>query len=600
MSNLGLYNNSSLIQDDVLGSVESLTSRIISTYKDERKPFTHRSMDDIRARERRDEMVQSFIGVLNTRAGLIRTYESLRNLDVVQTILDVVQDDGFSSSQDDNVFTVTYEPEEEDELSEKINDEVQSFIQRVGLRDFVKGNMEDLLLYGEYPFRMTCVDGRGITEIIDDVSPDSIIAFYKGGLPQFYVEKIADKMVIRSTDEMGHFCLDSRKIRVKVTDMRNRIPRMVPEYVRVGRSIVYQAISKLKRLQVFEMAAIADSLKKVMTPLLVGVSVPASATPQDVADVVKKYEIELSSPTTPNATDPGNYTFYDIFELVGRVKVIPNYSDGKGNVGTIEMSTGHQADIDAKEDRLRLSAAKAVGIPSYYISLTEEGGSSKLETLKVFSRYSRKLVMVQSSIGDGIRSIISTHLRMRGMAVREENIKVRFKSLVNMDLLDSVEYTAASVDIMTDLFGALENIASSDAARMKLNPERLLELLNKFLSPMAGADGVLELDTDPELGDPGADDFGFDSDFGGGGRSDYFNDTGGVDDIGGDFGGGGGGPESGEFGATSPSGPSGGGAGMSGSPSPEEGAGGPGLQAGATPLPAGGERIAGQSDRLLV
>ena len=115
MSNLGLYNNSSLIQDDVLGSVESLTSRIISTYKDERKPFTHRSMDDIRARERRDEMVQSFIGVLNTRAGLIRTYESLRNLDVVQTILDVVQDDGFSSSQDDNVFTVTYEPEEEDE-----------------------------------------------------------------------------------------------------------------------------------------------------------------------------------------------------------------------------------------------------------------------------------------------------------------------------------------------------------------------------------------------------------------------------------------------------------------------------------------------------
>ena len=85
--------------------------------------------------------------------------------------------------------------------------------------------------------------------------------------------------------------------------------------------------------------------------------------------------------------------------------------------------------------------------------------------------------MVQSSIGDGIRSIISTHLRMRGMAVREENIKVRFKSLVNMDLLDSVEYTAASVDIMTDLFGALENIASSDAARMKLNSNGYLSCL---------------------------------------------------------------------------------------------------------------------------
>lgn len=590
---LGFNNgDNGLIQDDILNSVESLTSRIVSSYRDANKPFVHRSMDDIRSRERRDEMVQSFIGVLNTRMGLVRTYESLRNLDVVQTILDVVQDDGFSSSQEDNVFAVTYEPEEQDELSEKINLEVQAFVERIGLRDFVKGNLEDLLLYGEYPFRMTCIEGRGVTEIIDDVSPDSVIAFYKGAFPQFYVERIADKMVIRSTDEMCHFCLDSRKIRVKVTDVRNRIPRMVPEYVRVGRSIIYQAISKLKRLQVFEMAAIADSLKKVLTPLLVGVGVPAAATPQDVADIIKKYEVELSTPTTPNATDPGNFTFYDIFELVGRVKVIPNFADGKGNVGTIEMSTGQQADIDAKEDRLRLSVAKATGIPSYYITLTEEGGASKLETLKVYSRYSRKLVMIQTSVGDGVRSIVSTHLRMLGLAVREENIKIRFKSLVNMDLLDSVEYTAASVDIMSDLFGALETIANSDSARLKLNPERLLDLLNKFLSPMSGTEGVLELDMDAGLGDPSEE--GEYNDFGGsdmGSGSDYFDsDGGGIEDVGGgegfdDFGGEGGG---------------GGGVDM-GSPSPEEGGGAGGsLKQGPVPMPSGGERIPGQNDRLLV
>ena len=607
--------DSAQLDYDVTKRPESLTQRLIqaANYNQrQRTPFVHRDWRDGRDRERTAALVEGFIGVLNTRVGLIKTYESLRNLDVVQTILDVVQDDGFNSSQEPEVFTVYYEPEksedeiefndgkeeeayisdveednkEEDELVEKINEEISAFVENVGLVDFVTNNLEDILLYGEYPFRIVCQEGRGVTAIVDDVDPASVIAFYEGAFPKFFIERIGNTVVIRSTEEMGHFCLDSRKIRIKITDLKSKIPEVVPEYVRVGRSIIYQAISKLKRLQVFEMAAVADALKKILTPILVGVGVPAAATPQDTADIVKKYEIELAAPSTPNATDPGSFTFYDIFELVGMVKVLPNFSDGKGTVGTVDITTGQQqADVDAKEDRLRLAIAKACGIPSYYIALTEDNGQSKLETLKVFSRYSRRLTTIQTSISDGIRRLVSTHLSMKGLAVRAKNIKVRFKSLVNMDLLDSVEYTAASVDIMNDLFSALETIVSSDNSKLRMNPEKLLNLLNTFLSPMAGAEGVLELDEDKMLGQ--GDDMMGGGDMGMGGA-----DFGGADNTfgggGGDFGGGGmdlgGGLDLGTD---------------TGSASPEE-QGSMDLTSGPLPLPQGGESTPGPSDRLQI
>lgn len=602
---------SGLMDDiDVTKRPESLTKRLVDLADknaEKKKPFIHQPWQETRDRERAASLVNGFIGILNTRVGLIKTYESLRNLDVVQTILDVVQDDGFNSSQEPEVFTVFYEPEHaedelelgngdemeagidsisdnddetEDELVEKINEEISSFVENIGLVDFVKNNMEDILLYGEYPFRIECEEGRGIVNMIDDVDPAAVIAFYEGANPKFFIERVGNKAVVRSTEEMGHFCLDSRKIRIKITDLKTKVPEVVPEYVRVGRSIIYQAISKLKRLQVFEMAAIADSLKKIMTPILVGVGVPAAATPQDTQEIVKKYEVELAAPSTPNATDPGSFTFYDIFELVGRVKVLPNFSDGKGVVGAVDITTGQrQADVDAIEDRLRLAIAKASGIPEYYIALSEGSGGSKLETLKVFSRYSRRLTTIQTSISDGIRRLVSTHLSLKGLAVRAKNIKVRFKSLVNMDLLDSVEYTAASVDIMNDLFNALEAIVSSDNSKLRLNPAKLLNLLNTFLSPMAGAEGVLELDEDKVMGQ--SDDLmGDDMDLGGGNA-----DFGGADNV---FGGGG--PD---FGGDLDLGTD------TGSASPEE-QGSMDLTSGPLPLPQGGERSPSSGEKLQI
>ena len=60
--------------------------------------FKRNESNSIFSRMQLQEIVQAFLPTLNTRYELIKTYESMRNLDAVQVILDVMIDDGFSSS----------------------------------------------------------------------------------------------------------------------------------------------------------------------------------------------------------------------------------------------------------------------------------------------------------------------------------------------------------------------------------------------------------------------------------------------------------------------------------------------------------------------
>lgn len=547
--------------------------------------FKRNESNSIFSRMQLQEIVQAFLPTLNTRFELIKTYESMRNLDAVQVILDVMIDDGFSSSNDPEVFTVSYNSGVDDELSEKIDFEVQSLVTRLDLLGFVKNSLEEFILYGEYPFRIVAEPGRGVIAIKDDVPPDAVLAIYEGARKKFFLERRGHQLVVVSPQEMGHFCLSARKIRLKLAPSKLDVNAGlvdVPEYIYVGRSVIYQAISKLKRLQLYEMGAVAKTLKNLLTPLIISVGVPASASTDDLLELTRKYEQDLQAPTTPNATDPGAFTFTDIFEMVGRVRVFPSFSDGKGTVAPVELGAAADPSMDEAEDRLRLGIALDVGMPSYNLVAGAEGTASKLEVLKVSSRYSRKLMTIQEGVREGIRDIVTQHLSLKGLNVKRENIKVKFKSLVNMDQLDVVEFMAASTDIMGNIFSIIETISASEVAGVKVNKEKLKNLLNRFISPMTDEEGLFESDDSAE-GTPSPDDEFSDS-------SDDF-DSPSYKSSGNSFGGGG----SKDFSVDKPS--SGSSSGSSSEPIKQAAAGSPPIQSGGLPAPT--ETIGSPSDFKL-
>lgn len=469
------------------------------------------------SKDEREVLVASFTGLLKDRESLMQTLETLRGMDVVQTILDVVIDDGFNSAIGQSFFSVEYvEPKTEEKAEvekdglkrndkpkdpeadgqtgteRETNEKIKSLLETTNLEKIVKNIIEDLLTFGYYPLRIRSTAGVGITEIVDDADPIAVIPVYEGEKVAYYLEKRGRRVFKKDASEFIDFTLSPRKVRVKVTDRDSR-SRTLPQYMRVGRSLIYPAISKLKRLQLLEMALVAESLRKLLTPSFVSVAVPANTSPDDVIDLLKKYETMLQPPIK-NPDEAGVIPFADILAMVGRLKVLPTFSDGKGGLTKVSVDESDFEGLLEMEKALRNAIASACAIPPYYLTLGDPTGAiDRVHTLKIYSRYSRKLASIQDSLADSIALLVMEHLKISGTPVSRDTIRVKFKSIVNMDLLDSVEYAVASIQTLADLHKILSDLAQSSTVKLKVNSSVFLGIAKRFFTPLTDSEMLLQL-----------------------------------------------------------------------------------------------------------
>ena len=432
----------------------------------------------------RQKMLDTLVGIMGTREELMGTYEGVRFLDTVQTILSVIMDDAFYSSEGD-IFEVLYDEgmKEESDTQLKINKMIQEFMKQFRIQALIKNLMEDFLLLGEYPLRVVVSpNGNGIIDIVDDLDPITTIGVYEIDTPIMFLEKSERGYLVRTPKEVVHFNLAPTKIRVKSLDFRMNSKR-IPEYLRIGRSVIYPALQKLKQLQTIELAATITDLKRAIAPILVSVAVPANSQPEDVTEVIKKYEQHLQE-TYRGMPDLENPTMGDLLATVTNFRVVPNFTDGKGAIQTLDLIGTAQDAIDTRIDRLRTSVAMAVGMPPYYLVIgqMENAQASKTEMLKLHSRYARMLASIQNAIADGVRRLVCLHVINKGVFVNDELIKIKFKNVINVEHLDKMEYAVASAQTLRDVWSTLSEILSSDEVPAKLNGPAFINMVNTFLS----------------------------------------------------------------------------------------------------------------------
>lgn len=431
----------------------------------------------------RQRLLDTLVGIMGTRQELMSTYEGVRFLDTVQTILSVVIDDAFYSSEGD-IFDVIYEEggKVESDTQKKVNKLIEDFISQFNIKSLIQNIMEDFLLLGEYPLRViVSPNGNGIIDIKDDLDPITTIGIYELDSPIMFLEKSDKGYLVRTPKEVVHFSLSPTKIRIKSFDFKMDSKR-IPEYIRIGRSIIYPALQKLKQLQTIELAATITDLKRAIAPILVSVAVPANSQPEDVTEVIKKYEQHLQE-TYRGMPDLENPSMGDLLATVTNFRVVPNFTDGKGAIQTLDLIGNGQDAIDNRIDRLRTSIAMAVGMPPYYLvtGQMDSGQSSKTEMLKLHSRYARNLVSIQNAIAQGVRKLVYLHIVNKGVFINDELIKVRFKSVINVDHLDKMEYAVASAQTLRDVWSTLSEIISNEEVPAKLNAPAFIKMVNTFL-----------------------------------------------------------------------------------------------------------------------
>jgi hypothetical protein len=120
--------------------------------------------------------------------------------------------------------------------------------------------------------------------------------------------------------------------------------------------------------------------------------------------------------------------------------------------------------------------------------LEGESGMSKIESLKIQSRYSRKLISIQDAVALTLKKLIMFHLKLKGIHIIESNLEITFKSITDVDSLDMMEYNVAAVQIVNDIYNALSVMTQNPSLGIKIDTEPYLDLVNKMLSKVKTTD----------------------------------------------------------------------------------------------------------------
>ena len=454
---------------------------------------------------------------ITTKKELLTQARQLFETDIVQTVIDVMIDDGFNSfNNEKEEFRIEYILPEDDkevlgeDFQNKVQNIIDEFVDKFDIKARTAELVPELLRDGEYAFGV-CFDDKeneGVTKIVDDLDVINLLPFYEGNKLSFVMnqEEFEDdnygikhnvamnkNMKMPKVYDPEHIIFfrlkGPTKKRINMSlfydnqfrqEFKQRTSITLPKYVRVPLPIYYSAMKNLNRLQLMENVSTVLNLSDVLKPEIVSLTIPANTNPIEAQQILRDYERHLN-----DTGELGNADFLDITTLAtqaNRRKVLPQWSDSKGalqstGIGSESKSGGAWDTIN----NLRNLIALSIGIPPFYININDSP-ADKAQTIKLYSRYTRKLTSLQKSLADGLKDLIWLHCKKKGLNISKDNINISFKAITSGDSLDDTDMMVATVAGINDLYKGIEEITSSDANNLVIDDEQFKTLFDSLTS----------------------------------------------------------------------------------------------------------------------
>lgn len=526
--------------------LDVVTGGRFSEYRDIRRKLNeallslHDGMGEASARQTIQQRLGPFASILDYRASaalstvyttvkqfrteIIRTVDEMKGFYLVSVMLDQIVEDALAPDVSTNdVVTVSSKNREVQREIEELNNRFQ-------FDHLVNDIAKDLLAYGEYTLRTevegpggelkgdredgtvdNIVDpvntiqgqgqspprkepGRGLVGLYDDVDQEKVIAVTEtGNITGYITVDDRNRATLAAPHQFVKFTLSGSKIRVElgedpvlkqVMKTLGQDQNKIPKFVRVGRSVVYPVLSKLKELQLLEQLVPATKLAKLTSGTIVGVQVPTAYDIRKGFDVAAKVEDLLNKKIGVDTTN-NRLNVENIINTVGQMKAVPLFGD-KGQMQKFDYKPEEPDDLLSSIEDVRKVIMSGVGIP-YEIVFGSDSSESKGELLKRYARYMRRLKNIQAAIAEGLKQIVFIHLVNKGISfVPSKDVDVKFRNkLIQVDLLDELEFLDTTV---TMLGNAMRFFGVED---MDIRKATVLENLLMFLQSKLG---VLELD----------------------------------------------------------------------------------------------------------
>lgn len=423
------------------------------------------------------------------RKEIIQQIDRIRNFYITDVLLSQFSDDALTPDVASGEVLSVYSERPD------LDYELKALEDRLQFDKLVSDIVEDLLAYGEYTLEVEVEPGFGIKKLKDEVDQTSVIAITELGEISNYLvmDSKGSKAELVEPSRYIKFMLGNRRVRI---DLRNELQYLkdkkimgeIPRFVRIGKSLLFPILSKVKELELLEQLVPASKLAQLTANTLIGVNVPGGIEPQKAFEVARNIENLVNRKV---GIDFGNreLTIQNIMTIAGRIKIIPIFGGDRGDLKKIEYRAEEPTDLMAVAEDARKVICSSVGIPYELIFSGSE--LKRVDLLKRYARYLRRLKMIQKAIAEGIRQICNIHLVNKNFSYRPSDISIDFKNiLINVDELDKLEFTDATVSMLKNINEFMAGLTDEMQSKC-VDKKEWYEFLNNQLS-IAGMSNIID------------------------------------------------------------------------------------------------------------
>lgn len=453
-------------------------------------------------------LVNLWSQAVQSRRDYIMISAELKRFYIVGRILNLVCDDLLNPDEEGEIVSFTSEiPEIQAELNE-LYDKIDF---NTLLQDFV----HDFINLGEYALRLEFEDGKGLKSINDDVDQLNLIALYAQGEPVNFLHFVDKDYVMEPAHRYAHFINGDEKLRVALEDQlesgytltgKDDLPENVkdklPDYIRVGKPLFWGIVAKLRELQILETLIPATKLNQITQAQMVSLRVPANMPVDKVMQACLKYEDILNVPIGIDASRE-QLSIAEILTASGKCRVLPNFSDEKGTLEPLNVRANQPVDdiLNSIKD-IRSIILTSIGIPPSLVFGSDD--KDKVQELRLFGQYTRRLAGLQRSLRRGFKQIIAAHLVNKNFKVSKDDFDVKFKqSLVDISGLEKLEFNDAKQEFVGRTLDFVDKLTQNKLLVSYLNPDELINYMKAQFKDLTDSNNLFNDKPNPNtlLGD---------------------------------------------------------------------------------------------------
>lgn len=384
----------------------------------------------------------------------------------------------------------------------KVQDFVNDMKEKIGLDQMLQNIVPDLIAYGDYVLETDVRRGSGLLGLFDNVDQGSTVPLIQDGQVDAYLhtDEMTGIVEKRHVSDFVLFSLGGQRIKVrfdaslpglvKHNEKVKRFFKRTPKFLRVGKSMLYPVLAKLKELELLEKLVPATKLNKLSQGNMIGVPLPKDFDLERGFNAARQMENNINRKTMVD-NNLKEITVEAILSTAGRTKVIPIFGE-KGRVEQLNHRDTEPDDMFNNTDVLRDNILDSVGVPSELVYKQKDTGS-KNDLLKRHAKYRRKLKRIQAAVITGVREVLAIHL---GNSEKYNHIDpksveiVLNNNLIDGDNLDRLEHMDITMSFLNNGMEFFDKLMASPVYQKFVKPSKFVEFMEKELAAIGLADAL--------------------------------------------------------------------------------------------------------------